>query len=321
VFRLFRVFRTPSAPLRSHKIMSGTSEIKTTLRSAKIFRAFALYPPIVFFAVIANCAEGGKGAQAIQLVTRQSAIAAPPDVEAPPSDARTTASGVAMKVLKHGRGAERPKDNDCVKAHFSVWQRDGAMLASSRLRGAAEVQCMQTVFPGVAEALKTMAIGEERRIWIPSRLTFTSSGEDDTPPKVDITMDIELLAIIKAPPTPPDLKAPPKTAVRTGSGLAFRTLEKGAGARRPSSTSQVKLHLSGWTTNGALFESTVRGGKPAVYIVANLIPGLHEGVLGMTVGEKRRFWIPAALGYGEKGGRRGVPTGNLVYDVKLLAIE
>jgi peptidylprolyl isomerase len=117
------------------------------------------------------------------------------------------------------------------------------------------------------------------------------------------------------------LKAPPKTAVKTDSGLAFRTLEKGAGTRHPSSASQVKLHLSGWTTDGVLFESTVRGGKPAVYIVAHLIPGLHEGVLGMVVGEKRRFWIPAALAYGEKRGRRGVPTGNLVYDVKLLAIE
>jgi peptidylprolyl isomerase len=134
-------------------------------------------------------------------------------------------------------------------------------------------------------------------------------------------MDIEILAIIKAPPTPPDLNAPPKTAVKTDSGLAFRTLEKGAGTRRPSPTGQVKLHLSGWTIDGDLFESTVRGGKPAVYIVAHLIPGLHEGVLGMVVGEKRRFWIPAALAYGEKRGRRGVPTGNLVYDVKLLAIE
>jgi peptidylprolyl isomerase len=301
--------------------MNGVSEIKTTMRNAKIFRAFAPDLLIVFFVVIACCAEGGNGAQAIQLVAQQRAIDAPPDVATSPSDARTTASGVAMKVLKHGRGAERPRDNDCVKLHFTVWQRDGAMLVSSRLRDTAEVQCMRTVFPGVAEALKMMAVGEERRIWVPGRLTFTSADEDDTPPKVDITMDIELLAIIKAPPTPPDLKAPPKTAVKTDSGLAFRTLEKGAGTRRPSSTSQVKLHLSGWTTDGDLFESTVRGGKPAVYIVAHLIPGLHEGVLGMVVGEKRRFWIPAALAYGEKRGRRGVPTGNLVYDVKLLAIE
>src|SRR5262249_13323951 len=116
-------------------------------RNAKIFRAFALYLPIVFFALIAYCAEGEKGAQAIQSVTQQSVIAAPPDVATSPSDARTTASGVAMKVLKRGRGAERPRDNDCVKVHFSIWQRDGSMLASSRLRGTAEVQCMRPYSP------------------------------------------------------------------------------------------------------------------------------------------------------------------------------
>jgi len=65
----------------------------------------------------------------------------------------------------------------------------------------------------------------------------------------------------------------------------------------------------------------VRGGKPAVYIVTHLIPGLHEGVLSMVVGEKRRFWIPASLAYGVKRVRRGIPLGNLVYDVKLLAVE
>ncbi|HKE04260.1 MAG TPA: FKBP-type peptidyl-prolyl cis-trans isomerase [Blastocatellia bacterium] len=177
--------------------MNRTSEIKTTMRNAKIFRAFALDLSIVFLAVIAYCAEWGKGAQAIQMVTQQRVIAAPPDVATPPSDARTTASGVAMKVLKPGLGAERPRDNDCVKAHFTVWQRDGAMLASSRLRGAVEVQCMRTVFPGVAEALKTMVTGEERRIWVPGRLTFTSADEDDTPPKVDITMDIESRVCMK----------------------------------------------------------------------------------------------------------------------------
>src|SRR5262252_4468242 len=177
--------------------MNRASEIKTTMRNAKIFRAFALDMQIIFFVVIAYCAGGGSGAQAIQLASPQRAIAAPPDVATSPSDARTTASGVAMKVLKHGRGAERPRDNDCVKAHFTVWQRNGAMLASSRLRDTAEVQCIQTVFPGVAEALKTMVVGEERRIWVPGRLTFTSADEDDTPPKVDITMDIESRVCMK----------------------------------------------------------------------------------------------------------------------------
>src|SRR5262245_65957804 len=110
-----------STPLRVHKIMNRISEIKTTMRNAKIFCAFALDLTIVFIAVIACCAEGGKGAQAVQSVTQQLAIAAPPDVATAPSDTRTTASGVAMKVLKHGRGRESARDNDCWTVHIGVW--------------------------------------------------------------------------------------------------------------------------------------------------------------------------------------------------------
>jgi len=39
----------------------------------------------------------------------------------------------------------------------------------------------------------------------------------------------------------------------------------------------------------------------------------------MTVGEKRRFWIPADLAYGENPGG-GRPGGMLVFDVELLEI-
>ena len=266
-------------------------------------------------------AEGGSGTRVTQASRVLPSIPAPPDVAEPPADAQTTASGVAMKVLRLGGSTEHPMDNDCVKVHFTIWKRDGTMLSSSRLQSTPEVQCLQSAFPGVTEALKSMVVGEERRIWVPGRLTFTSDEEDEVPPKVDVTLDLELIEIIKAPPTPADLKAPPKTVVKTASGLAFQILKKGTGTQHPSPTSQVTLHLSGWTTDGTLFVSTVRGGHPAVYIVAHLIPGLHEGVLRMVTGEKRRFWIPAPLAYGEKTGRRGAPAGDLVYDVELLAVE
>jgi peptidylprolyl isomerase len=166
-----------------------------------------------------------------------------------------------------------------------------------------------------------MVVGEERRIWVPGRFTFTPGEEDEAPSQVDVTFDIELIATIKAPPTPTDVQAAPETAVKTASGLAFRILQKGTGTQHPPPTSRITLHLSGWTTDGALFVSTVRSGHPAVYMVAHLIPGLHEGVLHMIIGEKRRFWIPAALAYGEKSRRRGAPAGDLVYDVELLAVE
>ena len=41
----------------------------------------------------------------------------------------------------------------------------------------------------------------------------------------------------------------------------------------------------------------------------------------MVVGEKRRFWIPGKLAYGETPKRPGAPAGTLVFDVELIEIE
>ena len=50
----------------------------------------------------------------------------------------------------------------------------------------------------------------------------------------------------------------------------------------------------------------------------NIIDGMHRGVLGMRVGERRRFVVPPALGYrGQK--LPGVPPkANLVFYVELV---
>jgi peptidylprolyl isomerase len=39
----------------------------------------------------------------------------------------------------------------------------------------------------------------------------------------------------------------------------------------------------------------------------------------MVVGEKKRFWIPGDLAYGNEPSRPGFPYGMLVFDVELLS--
>jgi peptidylprolyl isomerase len=48
------------------------------------------------------------------------------------------------------------------------------------------------------------------------------------------------------------------------------------------------------------------------------IAGWKEGLQLMTIGEKRRFWIPQNLAY---KGRPGPPAGTVVYDIELLEIK
>lgn len=120
------------------------------------------------------------------------------------------------------------------------------------------------------------------------------------------------------PPTPTDVAAPPAEAKTTPSGLAWRVLTPGNGTEHPSRSSSVTVHYSGWTTDGEMFDSSVRRGSPSTFGVSQVIPGWTEGVQLMVVGEKSRFWIPEGLAYKGVPGR---PQGMLVFDIELLAIE
>jgi peptidylprolyl isomerase len=249
------------------------------------------------------------------------AAPAPQDVAAPPSDATKAPNGVAMKVLRPGRGGDRPKDDDCVKLGFLGWNREGTLLVSSPSEEGGSVQCLRQVVPGIVTALQAMSVGEERRVWVPADLAFATNDHDRTAPKVDMTFDVTLLDLMKAPPVPKDLKAPPRSATRLPSGLALLVLKKGTGTEHPSDSSRVTLHFSGWKGDGTLFETTIMSNHPASYTLGEVIVGWREALLQMVAGEKARVWIPAALAYGEAPRRRGVPAGDLVYELELLTIE
>jgi peptidylprolyl isomerase len=118
---------------------------------------------------------------------------------------------------------------------------------------------------------------------------------------------------------PKDVAKAPKDAVRTGSGLASKVLTQGTGKQHPAPTDKVRVHYSGWTTDGKMFDSSVTRGEPAVFGVGQVIAGWTEGLQLMVEGEKRRLWIPARLAYGEQP-RRGAPAGDLVFDVELIEI-
>jgi peptidylprolyl isomerase len=121
-------------------------------------------------------------------------------------------------------------------------------------------------------------------------------------------------------PPPADVKEAPADAEKTESGLASKVLSKGSGTERPEKQDTVKVHYTGWTTDGKMFDSSVKRNEPAEFPLKGVIPGWTEGLQLMTVGEKRRFWIPGKLAYGDEP-RPGRPHGLLVFDVELLDIK
>ncbi|HEY4394351.1 MAG TPA: FKBP-type peptidyl-prolyl cis-trans isomerase [Polyangia bacterium] len=246
----------------------------------------------------------------------------PDDVKAPPADAKKTDSGLAYKVLTPGKGKQKPALADTVEVHYTGWTTDGRMFDSSVKRGQPAHFPVGGVIKGWTEGLQLMTVGEKARFWIPANLAYGDTPGGGRPAGM-LVFDVELLGIIKAPEppkTPEDVAAPPKSAKKTASGIAYRVLKKGTGKEHPTADSTVEVHYSGWTTDGKMFDSSVTRGQPATFPLRGVIPGWTEGVQLMTVGEKIRFWIPGNLAY-DNSPRPGAPHGTLVFDIELLSIK
>ena len=258
----------------------------------------------------------------INLVNAEN-VTAPDDVAAAPSGAEKTASGLASKVIQKGTGTEHPSSSDTVTVHYSGWTLDGKLFDSSVQRGQQATFPLDRVIKGWTEGLQLMVVGEKRRFWIPADLAYGENPGGGRPGGM-LCFDVELFDIEKAPEppkTPEDVAAAPADAEKTASGLASKVLAKGGGSTKPKANDKVTVHYSGWTLDGKLFDSSVMRGEPATFGLNQVIPGWTEGVQLMVEGEKRRFWIPAELAYGETPQRPGAPAGMLCFEVELLEIQ
>src|SRR5213080_208065 len=94
---------------------------------------------------------------------------------------------------------------------------------------------------------------------------------------------------------------------KTASGLEYWDIKVGTGATANKSQT-VKVHYTGWLTNGKKFDSSV-GGNPFQFTLGagQVIKGWDEGVAGMKVGGKRQLRIP--------------PDSTLVFDVELIGVQ
>lgn len=109
----------------------------------------------------------------------------------------------------------------------------------------------------------------------------------------------------------------------TTTGLKYVDEVEGTGPS-PAKGKKVKVHYTGWLTNGTKFDSSVDRGEPFEFTlgIGQVIKGWDEGVSTMKVGGKRKLTIPPDLGYGVNGtGSVIPPNATLVFDVELLSIS
>ncbi|MBU3078159.1 FKBP-type peptidyl-prolyl cis-trans isomerase [Sphingomonas quercus] len=116
--------------------------------------------------------------------------------------------------------------------------------------------------------------------------------------------------------------------ITTPSGLQYKVLEPGKGARPTAMDTALVEYEGRLAATGKTFDSTAEhGGGPAPMPVGQMIPGFSEALQVMQPGGKYRVWIKPELGYGERDipdprtGQVAIPGNSvLVFDVTLLGV-
>ena len=128
---------------------------------------------------------------------------------------------------------------------------------------------------------------------------------------------LDTKSLAQDPPIPADTEI-----VTTASGLKYSVLKKGDGPiDHPAIGDKVKVHYTGWLTDGNVFDSSKTRGQPLEFRLGEVIPGWNEGLQLMSPGDTYKLTIPPELAYGNETAGEIPPNSTLVFEVELLAIK
>ncbi len=85
----------------------------------------------------------------------------------------------------------------------------------------------------------------------------------------------------------------------------------------------ITTQYRGTLSDGTLFDSSYERGKPFQCVIGTgrVIKGWDIGLMGMRVGGRRRLFVPAQLGYGERQvGAHIPPNSDLHFEIELLEV-
>lgn len=105
------------------------------------------------------------------------------------------------------------------------------------------------------------------------------------------------------------------------SGLQYKILTPGQG-ESPKSNDVVSVNYKGSLIDGTEFDSSYKRNQPSTFNVAGVIKGWGEALQLMKPGAKWQLFVPADIGYGERGsGQKIGPNAVLLFDVELLSVN
>lgn len=107
------------------------------------------------------------------------------------------------------------------------------------------------------------------------------------------------LTSIRRVQPPLDVSRPPADAVKTSSGLAYKTLVKSEAGAQPKPEDTVLARYTAWRRNGETFFTTTVRNQPIAIKLTRAAPAFSEVLPLLHRGETAMVWAPPSRAFAE----------------------
>jgi FKBP-type peptidyl-prolyl cis-trans isomerase FklB len=198
-------------------------------------------------------------------------------------------------------------DNEHQRASYGL----GVIMASNLKNQGGDSLDLDVLSQGIKDFYenKTLKISQQECMPIVQQYMQASSE------KKNEAMKKENLAFLERNKAAADVKV-------TASGLQYKVVSSSGSGKSPLANDNVTVHYIGKLIDGTEFDSSVKRGQPASFVLSQVIRGWTEGLQLMREGDKFIFYIPQELGYGERGaGGQIPPFSTLIFEVELIKVN
>jgi len=111
--------------------------------------------------------------------------------------------------------------------------------------------------------------------------------------------------------------------IQLPSGLQYKVLKEVTDKTKPKpkASTPCRCHYRGKLVDGTEFDSSYKRGTPATFQPDQVVRGWFEAMQLMREGEKWELYVPADLGYGERGAPGAIPGGAaLIFELEMLEV-
>lgn len=231
-----------------------------------------------------------------------------------------------LKIYDEKVGSGKPTAiGSVLKTHYTGWLLSGRKFGSSK-----DIGKPLSVILGNGKMIKGWELGLDgmreggiRWFRISPNMGYGASAYSLIPSNSTLIFKVELVSseideeIANTMDFFPDTTA---LTIENGSeGLRYAIIKQGEG-EPAQKDAKVRVHYTGWLTNGYKFDSSRDRGQEFEFPLGGgrVIRGWDLGVQGMLPGEKRILIVPPGLGYGSRGAGP-IPGGStLIFAVEYL---